>query len=101
MCQGNQNRSLQLNSLIVLYQIVSAISHAEILEIFRLRRAFAGSSNLTILTINRSFEYLPQILALISKPLLGHSVYENSQKFSPAAGIYWVIKLTTCPETAV
>ena len=54
---------------LVLYQIVSAILHAEILE--------------------------------ISKPLLGHSVYEHSQKFSPAVGVYWVIKLTKCPETPV
>ena len=36
---------------------------------------------------------VPKMLTFITKSFLGHSTSKNHQKFSPAAGIYWLIEL--------
>ena len=37
---------------------------------------------------------LPSMLAFINKSFLGHPKSKNNRNFSPAAGIYWLIKLS-------
>ena len=85
------------------YQIVSKPFYEQISSKFFACGGHLLAHKTTNSALNFQFQSplikLPQMLTFITKSFLSHSTSKYHKNFSPAAGIYWLIKIPVLPLT--